>query len=156
MSGWSRCCRLLLVLAAAAGCGPSGAKLVSVQKIWDQAPHSAFTDLVRFQDQWYCTFREGQDHTSHDGSIRVITSADGENWSSAVHMPPEPGNDLRDPKLVVTPDGRLMLLAAERKSLGGEQEDYNPWVSFSKDGNGVDTPEARGRTGFLALESVLA
>ena len=50
MSGWSRCCRLLLVLAVAAGCGPSGAKLVSVQKIWDQAPHSAFTDLVRFQD----------------------------------------------------------------------------------------------------------
>ena len=59
MSNWSRCCRLLLVLAAAAACGTPGAKLVTVQKIWDQAPHNAFTDLVRFQDQWYCTFREG-------------------------------------------------------------------------------------------------
>jgi len=125
---------LLLVLAAAAGCGPSGAKLVSVEKIWDQGAHNAFTDLVRFQDRWYCTFREGQDHTSNDGSIRVIVSDDGEDWSSAVLMAPEPGNDLRDPKLVVTPDGRLMLLAAERGVLGGDQEAYNPWVSFSKDG----------------------
>lgn len=148
MSGWSRCCRLLLVLAAAAGCGPSGAKLVSVQKIWDQAPHSAFTDLVRFQDQWYCTFREGQDHTSHDGSVRVITSADGENWSSVVHLPPEPGNDLRDPKLVVTPDGRLMLLAAERKSLGTDQESYNPWVSFSRDGKEWTPREPVGEPDF--------
>ena len=156
MSGWSRCCRLLLVLAVTAGCGPSGAKLVSVQKIWDQAPHNAFTDLVRFQDRWYCTFREGGDHTSHDGSVRVITSADGEDWSSAVHMQPEPGNDLRDPKLVVTPDGRLMLMAAERRSLGGNQEDYNPWVSFFRGRKGVDSTGAGGRAGFLALEGDLA
>ena len=148
MSGWSRCCRLLLVLVAAAGCGPSGAKLVSVEKIWDQAPHSAFTDLVRFQDRWYCTFREGQDHTSHDGSIRVLVSDDGENWSSAVLMAPEPGNDLRDPKIVVTPDGRLMLLAAERGFLGGDLEAYNPWVSFSKDGKEWTPREPVGEPDF--------
>ena len=148
MSGWSRCCRLLLVLAAAAGCGPSGAELVSVQKIWDQAPHSAFTDLVRFQDRWYCTFREGEDHTSHDGSIRVITSADGENWSSAALMQPEPGNDFRDPKIEVTPDGRLMLLAAERRSLGVDQENFNPWVSFSRDGNEWTPREPVGEPDF--------
>ncbi len=148
MSGWSRCCRLLLVLAAAAGCGTSGAKLVSVQKIWDQAPHNAFTDLVRFQDRWYCTFREGDGHVSSDGSVRVITSADGEDWSSAVHMQPEPGNDLRDPKLTVTPDGRLMLTAAERGSLGGEQESYNPWVSFSKDGKEWTPREPVGEPDF--------
>ena len=148
MSGWSRCCRLLLVLAAAAGCAPSGAELVSVQKIWDQAPHNAFTDLVRFQDRWYCTFREGQDHTSHDGSIRVITSADGENWSSAALMQPESGNDFRDPKIEVTPDGRLMLLAAERRSLGVDQENFNPWVSFSRDGNEWTPREPVGEPDF--------
>jgi hypothetical protein len=25
----------------------------TAQKIWDQAPHNAFTDLVRFNDHWF-------------------------------------------------------------------------------------------------------
>ena len=27
-------------------------KLIEVRKIWDKAPHNAFTDLVRFKDEW--------------------------------------------------------------------------------------------------------
>ncbi|HBE42310.1 MAG TPA: hypothetical protein DDW27_14100 [Bacteroidales bacterium] len=30
--------------------------------IWDQAPHNAFTDLVKYRDAFYCTFREGSGH----------------------------------------------------------------------------------------------
>ena len=37
-------------------------ELVSVKKIWDQGKHNAFTDLIRWQDKWYCTFREGDAH----------------------------------------------------------------------------------------------
>lgn len=48
-------------------------KLVEAKKIWDRAPHNAFRDLVRFQDRWYCVFREGQSHVSPDGALRVIT-----------------------------------------------------------------------------------
>ena len=33
-------------------------KLVEVRKIWDQASHNAFTDLVYFQNRWFCVFRE--------------------------------------------------------------------------------------------------
>jgi hypothetical protein len=50
----------------------------SVKKIWDTAPHSAFTDLIRFNDTFYCTFREGTGHVpgkktgDGDGEIRVI------------------------------------------------------------------------------------
>src|SRR5438105_4853006 len=58
-------------------------KLVKVKKIWDRAPHNAFTDLVRFRDQWFCVFREGKKHVSPDGALRVITSKDGETWESA-------------------------------------------------------------------------
>ncbi|NLX66267.1 MAG: hypothetical protein GXZ19_05770 [Bacteroidales bacterium] len=29
-----------------------------VSKIWGEAPHSAFTDLIRFNNKFYCTFRE--------------------------------------------------------------------------------------------------
>ncbi|MDW8222989.1 MAG: hypothetical protein RMJ82_08570, partial [Gemmatales bacterium] len=57
--------------------------LVSVVKIWDRAPHNAFTDLIRFQGRWFCTFREGKDHVSSDGALRVITSTDGMQWESA-------------------------------------------------------------------------
>ena len=42
--------------------------IVSVQKIWARAPHNAFTDLIRFNDRWFCVFREGQAHVSPDGA----------------------------------------------------------------------------------------
>ena len=61
-------------LAAAQDAVPTG----SATKIWDQAPHNAFTDLVRFNDRWFCVFREGKGHVSPDGALRVITSVDGE------------------------------------------------------------------------------
>ena len=37
-------------------------RLISVARIWDRAPHSAFTDLLRHRGRWWCTFREGPDH----------------------------------------------------------------------------------------------
>ena len=41
---------------------PTTPQILSVEKIWDRGPHNAFTDLVRFADRWWCTFREAQDH----------------------------------------------------------------------------------------------
>lgn len=87
--------------------------LLSVERIYDRAPHSAFTDLTEFQGKLYCTFREGTGHVpgkeGTNGTIRVISSADGQNWQS-VALLSEEHVDLRDPKLSVMPDGRLMLL----------------------------------------------
>lgn len=108
--------RLLLLCMLALSIGPARAEesatLVESEKIWDQAPHNAFTDLVRFKDRWYCVFREGQTHVSPDGALRVITSADGNSWESAALITSD-DSDLRDAKLTVTPDGRLMLCGAE-------------------------------------------
>ncbi|MBD3292767.1 MAG: exo-alpha-sialidase, partial [Armatimonadia bacterium] len=52
-------------------------ELLSVDRIWDQGAHNAFTDLVRWRNAWWCPFREGGDHGSGDGIIRVIASTDG-------------------------------------------------------------------------------
>lgn len=83
--------------------------VVSVERIWGRAGHSAFTDLVRFRDALYCTFREGSGHIpGFNGTIRVIRSEDGMNWES-VALLDERHVDLRDPKLSVTSDGRLMV-----------------------------------------------
>lgn len=100
---WSLSC-----LAVAQDAVPSG----NAKKIWDQAPHNAFTDLVRFNDRWFCVFREGQGHVSPDGALRVITSVDGEKWESAALITSS-NSDLRDAKITVTPDGQLMLCGAE-------------------------------------------
>lgn len=88
------------------------ARLVETRKIWDQAPHNAFTDLVRFKDHFYCVFREGMGHVSPDGALRVLKSSDGTEWESAALITSE-NSDLRDAKITVTPGGQLMLCGAE-------------------------------------------
>jgi hypothetical protein len=78
-------------------------------KIWDSDCYCAFTDLTRFNDRFYCAFREGSAHVhGENGKIRVIASDDGDTWRS-VALLAEDGVDLRDPKLSVTPDGKLMI-----------------------------------------------
>ena len=66
---------------------------------------------MRFKDRWFCVFREGAGHVSPDGALRVITSADGQHWESAALIT-SPESDLRDAKITITPDGRLMLSGA--------------------------------------------
>lgn len=86
-------------------------QLLEVQKIWDEAPHNAFTDLIRFNNRWFCVFREGEKHVSPDGALRVITSEDGNDWESAALITSDE-MDLRDAKIIATPDGQLMLSGA--------------------------------------------
>lgn len=115
-------------------------KVASLAKIWDQGKHNAFTDLIFWQNQWYCTFREADDHVGGDGQLRVIVSKDGTNWTSAALIG-EKGIDLRDPKLSVTPKDELMIVAGgsvyEGKKLLGRQ----PRVTFSKNGTGWTPPQ---------------
>lgn len=84
-----------------------------VAKIWDHANHNAFTDLIRHEGKFYCTFREADSHlifpSKQNGRIRILSSEDGYNWISFALISKE-GFDLRDPKLSNTPEGRLMLL----------------------------------------------
>src|SRR5580765_990485 len=82
-----------------------------VHRIWDRAPHNAFTDLIRFKGEFLCVFREGQAHVSPDGALRVIHSRDGMTWTSAALLTSTNG-DLRDAKITITPRGELMLSGA--------------------------------------------
>ncbi len=107
--------------------------LVSVARIWDRAPHSAFTDLLRHRGRWWCTFREATDHGKSIGTLRVLVSDDGEAWTSAAEVVEE-GIDLRDPKLSVMPDGRMLLLAGGTVFRGTTYLSRSPRVCFSEDG----------------------
>lgn len=129
----------LLVVAALSAPDPLVAEetaaqtcVVSVERIWDRAGHSAFTDLVRFRGTLYCAFREGSGHIPGlNGTIRVIRSRDGMNWESVARLD-EPHVDLRDPKLSITPDGRLMITMGASYYHSSERRRIESRVAFSE------------------------
>ena len=117
---------------------PIRAELVDVRKIWDEAPHNAFTDLVRWRGRFYCAFREGMGHAGDQGRLRVIASDDGRQWQSVMNLRMRQF-DLRDAALSVTPEDQLMVL-------GGAQQDVNgtratgTFVSLTNDGTNSSPP----------------
>jgi hypothetical protein len=114
-------------------------ELVGVKKISDEAKHSAFTDLAFYKDRWFCTFREGTDHVSPDGSICILESTDAEKWERAAHLTSADG-DFRDPKLNITRAGRLMLSAAIALPKAGGAKEHRNYVWFSEDGRKWSDP----------------
>ena len=112
-------------------------RFVSLARIWDRSPHNAFTDLLRHDAKWWCTFCEADNHGSSIGTVRIIVSDDGESWTSIAELT-EADIDLRDPKLSVTPDGRMVLLTCG--CTRGEATTRSPWVAFSDDGRNWSTP----------------
>lgn len=135
---------LSLLLAATTALAQSDSKkspVIAVERIWDRAKHSAFTDLVDFNKQLFCTFREGAGHVhGANGTIRIIRSDDGQIWRS-VALLDKKGIDLRDPKICVTPDGRLMILMGGSHYDNRTLIDRQTRVSFSNaDGTRFEKP----------------
>lgn len=119
----------------------------SVTRIWgDGSTHCAFTSLVAFNGRYYCSFREGYSHIFNaegeaDGRIRIISSADGRRWHSVAVLS-EAGRDLRDPKLSITPDGRLMVNYVRAIYKDKQLKSRTSLVSFSLDGSKFSSPTA--------------
>lgn len=131
------CLAFAMVLCAAAGIGEK-AEIIEVRRLWTAAPHSAFTDLARYQQRWYLVFREGTSRVSGDGIVRILSSNDGERWRSAGTLFYN-GGDLRDPKLAVSPSKTLMLSAtAVIPSDAGVRHQTLIW--FSGDGRDWSDP----------------
>lgn len=85
-------------------------ELIDVRRVWDAAPHQAFTDMCIDDDRFVLAFREGDGHVyGKDGVVRVMQSADGETWQTLTVLRAE-GVDLRDPKVSRHPSGELHLL----------------------------------------------
>ena len=118
---------------------------VEVYKVWDKAINNSFTDLIRYKGKFYCTFREGTGHTPGktglDGQVRVLSSVDGEKWMPVALLKKE-RIDLRDPKLSIVPDGRLMIICGGSLYKGDSLMGRIPHVSFSDvSGNTFTEPQ---------------
>ncbi len=87
--------------------------LESVDCVWNASPHNAFTDLIHYQNEWYCGFREGSSHMSLDGRARILKSSDGVRWSEFELLSWQ-GGDVRDPKFTIMPDGALLITVGVR------------------------------------------
>ncbi|MCZ7374488.1 exo-alpha-sialidase [Micromonospora sp. WMMC250] len=122
----------------------TSAEVAAVRRIGDSAPHSAFTDLVGYAGEWFCAFREARTHLSDDGVIRVLTSVDGRSWTSAAVLR-QVGVDLRDPRFVTRPDGRLQLLAAA--ATGATTKTFQTVAWHSGDGRAWGDPVPVGEPG---------
>ncbi|MCQ2346686.1 MAG: glycoside hydrolase [Paludibacteraceae bacterium] len=109
---------------------------IQVQRIWE-GDYCAFTSLVKYNDKYYCAFREApQHHVTEDGKggiARIIVSGDGKQWESLAAFEMD-GVDLRDPKLSQMPDGRLMILMDGSVYDNRKLVNMYPQVSFSEDG----------------------
>jgi hypothetical protein len=116
--------------------------VIAVERIWDRAEHSAFTDLIAFKGRYYCTFREGSGHIPGlNGLIRVLESDDAQHWRS-VALLDEPQVDLRDPKLSITPDQRLCINLGGSYYHGKTRLKMESRVSFSdSEGRNFSPPQ---------------
>lgn len=124
--------------------GSAAKEGLKVERIWDHN-YSAFPSIVRYKDAWYVSFREGVSHIFDEngiaaGKTRILRSTDCKHWKSVALLEKE-GFDLRDPKLSVTPDGRLMVMQGGSVYVDKELVDRVPHVSFSSDGRTFSDPE---------------
>jgi len=141
---------LIMTLMAAAFlliCGQASGKGLApeITELWGGQTYSSFTSLIKFQGRYYISFREGEGHVfgpdgEARGKVRILQSKDGRKWKS-VYLGEKEGYDLRDPKLSITPDGRLMVIMGgsiyRHKVLEGQE----PQVCFSSDGTHYSDPE---------------
>ncbi|MBQ8046973.1 MAG: hypothetical protein IJ196_03505 [Prevotella sp.] len=138
---------LLLSVAFLVLCSPALAQHYEydVQQIWSNGTYSSFTDLIKYKGTFYCAFREGRGHVfdergKAEGKIRIIASKNGRKWHSVL-LVGEDGMDYRDPKLSVTPDGRLMVSIGVSVYVDRKARAQYSYVCFSSDGRHYTKPE---------------
>lgn len=127
-------------------CVSSQNQCVSIEKIWDNGKHCAFTSLIKFKGKYYCSFREGETHIfdakgKAEGKSQILASEDGKTWQS-IALLSKSDYDLRDPKLSIMPDGRLMVLMGGSVYKDKKLVSLHPQVSFSNDGIHFTEPVA--------------
>ncbi len=132
------CVALALLVAVPAMAQERQDVNIRVQRIWSNGEYCSFTSLVKFKGKYYVSFRESDSHQilnkkNRNGKARVIVSEDGEHWRSVVLLGKD-GYDIRDPKLSITPDGRLMMNAGGSIYKDLKFAGMVPQVSFSADG----------------------
>ena len=119
----------------------------SVRRVFHNGEHNAFTDLCRFREQLYLTFRSCPDgHMVHPtASIIILRSDDGVKWEQ-VHRFRVEQRDTRDPHFLVF-KGKLFVYTGTwysgKTTLPREDYDLNKhlgYAAWSEDGTEWHSP----------------
>ncbi|MGE5294075.1 MAG: hypothetical protein ACM3VT_04550 [Solirubrobacterales bacterium] len=122
-------------------------KVSNVRRAFYNGEHNAFTDLVRFKDKFYLTFRSCPDgHMVHPtASILILSSADAKQWEQ-VHRFSVKERDTRDPHFLAFKD-RLFIYTGTwycgQTSPKPEEYDLNQhlgYAAWSEDGVQWNSP----------------
>jgi len=113
------------------------------RKIYGDGKHNAFTGICRFADKTYVCFRSGVDHLTPGATIKVICSADHEDWVVAAEKGVVADEiDNRDPK-VVAYQGKLRVYYPQYTR--GPADSLGKHLKFmtfaSEDGENFTEPE---------------
>ncbi|MBR1792853.1 MAG: hypothetical protein IJ764_04360 [Bacteroidales bacterium] len=118
---------------------------IQVERIWSNGEYCSFASMIKYHGKYYISFRESDSHQilkpeNKNGKARVLMSTDGESWQSVALIDKE-GFDLRDPKMSIMPDGRMMILMGGSIYKNQKFTGMVPHVVFSSDGEHFSSPE---------------
>jgi len=133
-------CMLCLPASATAGRLPK-VQVSNVRRVFHNGQHNAFTDLIRFGDKFYLTFRSCPDgHMVHpSASIIILASTDARQWQP-VHRFDVDKRDTRDPHFLVFKDTLFVYTGTWYcGETSPKYEDYDlnkhlGYAAWSKDG----------------------
>ena len=98
-------CVVVLLPGMGSGAEPPAVRVTNIRRVFHNGEHNAFTDLVRFRDRFFLTFRSCPDgHMVHStASIIVLSSGDAQTWEP-VHQFHVAKRDTRDPHFLIFRD----------------------------------------------------
>lgn len=126
-------------------------RLVSVERIFDNGEHNAFTDMCRFNGKYYIAFRSCPDgHMVYpSSSIIIVSSDDGKKWEQ-VHQFNVLMRDVRDPHFLVFQNKLFVYTGTwycENRYCNNEDRDinlhlgYGVWTADGKEWHGPEMLE---------------
>lgn len=113
----------------------SAVEVTNIRRVFHNGEHNAFTDLVRFQGQFFLTFRSCPDgHMVHPtASIIILASDDAQQWRQ-VHQFRVSHRDTRDPHFLVF-KGKLFVYTGTwysgATSIPTDQYDLNKHLGYA-------------------------
>lgn len=126
-------------------------EVTSIRRVFHNGEHNAFTDLVRFKNRFYLTFRSCPDGhmVNPTASIIVLASDDTKDWHQ-VHRFSVPLRDTRDPHFLVFQNKLFVMTGtwySGKTTLPRDQYDLNLHLGF-----GVSTADGKTWTEPRLLE----
>jgi hypothetical protein len=119
-------------------------ELLSLETVYADGYHNAFTDLLKWRDHYYLTFRMSENHGfPPNGDILVLRSSDLRSWEPSGRISSE--GDDRDPKLIEAGDRLALVFGTwyprwSARSIANTPADLISHVAFSHDGTSWSAP----------------